>query len=157
MKILVCLFSFLLASSGLAMKLKKEEATTFQNCFKKAEKNCRNSEDKARCIQQETKKFDSACMKVYKKSSAQMGHMGSSCLDLFKLCPMKYGADDKEFKKFEGCIVKKLDKISPSCQKVMEQMLQANTGKKMSFKEMLKVMKKNPKKSSGENVQVKTK
>lgn len=139
------------------MKLKKEEVLKFENCLEQVEKKCTGSKDKAECILTESKNFDYACSKVYKKSAIQMGHLGSNCLGLFKLCPIKVKADQEEFSKFQKCIYEKLDKVPLSCQKVMEQMYKANTGEKMSFKEMLKKVNDSPSRPSGENIIIKNK
>lgn len=84
-----------------------------------------------------------------------MAHMGSSCTGIVKLCPMKYGTSEEGLKKFEDCVRKNMKKMPKSCQQAMTQMYEANTGKKTSFKKMMKDMKKGQaQKSKGQNVKV---
>jgi hypothetical protein len=161
-KHLFCLVGLIFSFSVEAMKLTEAETKKFQTCFAKAEKACRRAKDIAVCLAQETQKFDSACKKVYKKTTTQMAHVGGSCIGLMKLCPLKFGAKDEDFKKFEKCMASKMDQIPPKCKNTMMQMYNANdkgkdNNKKMKYKDLLKEYNKNQKNKKGKNVQVKTK
>lgn len=152
---MIMIFGLLFSSTVFGMKLTKEETSTLENCMKSANKNCERDRDPSKCLSQSIKSFQGQCQKVFKKSSMQNANMGSSCLGLFKICPMKVGTSADDFKQFEECVAKNLDKVPKACQNTMAQMYKANTGEKKSYADMMKEIKKNDK--NGKNVQVKNK
>lgn len=142
------------SSTLFGMKLTPKETKQIRSCLKAAQDQCANQKDKNTCMMNVHKNLDPVCQKIYKKSSTQMAHAGSSCLGLFKICPMSYGASADDFQKFEACVKKNINKVPKSCQHMMTQMYKGNTGKEISFQEMIK---KGQEKNSAKGVQVKNK